>query len=216
MNGGLRGPPFLLSERVFDRIKGLKGTADSMKATPIERKITEMAEPVAESMGLRLVCARITGEGGTQNVQIIAENPATRRLTLEDCTRLSRELSALMDVEDPVKSAYRLEISSPGIDRLLVSPQDFADFSGFEAKIELEFPQDGQKRFRGILRGIEGDLVTIEMPDKGPVQIPYSGMAKARLVLTDELIAASKPKEELPTSLKDESEDNTDTLTDNE
>lgn len=183
-----------------------------MKATPIERKITEMAAPIAESMGLRLVCARITGEGGTHNVQIIAENPETRRLTLKDCTNLSREISAVMDVEDPVKSAYRLEISSPGIDRLLVSPQDFADFAGFEAKIELEFPQDGQKRFRGILRGIEGDLVTIEMPDKGPVQIPYSGMAKARLVLTDELIKASKPKETSPTPL----ENDTDTLTDNE
>lgn len=170
-----------------------------MKASPMERKIADLAAPVAESLGLRLVCVRITGEGGAQNVQVIAENPATRRLPLDDCTKLSRELSALMDVEDPVKSAYRLEISSPGIDRLLISAEDFADFAGFEAKIELEFPQDGQKRFRGILRGIEGDLVKLDMPDKGPVAVPYSGIAKARLVLTDELIKASKPKEELPT-----------------
>ncbi len=174
-----------------------------MKTSPMERKIEELAAPVAESLGLRLVCVRISGEGGAQNVQVIAENPATRRLPLDDCTKLSRELSALMDVEDPVKSAYRLEISSPGIDRLLISPQDFADFAGFEAKIEMEFPQDGQKRFRGILRGIEksdgDDLVKLDMPDKGPVTLPYSGMAKARLILTDELIKASKPKEELPT-----------------
>jgi len=170
-----------------------------MKSTPMESKIAEMATPVAESLGLRLVCVRITGEGGSQNVQVIAENPTTRRLPLEDCTKLSRELSALMDVEDPVKSAYRLEISSPGIDRLLISSEDFADFAGFEAKIELEFPQEGQKRFRGILRGIEGNLVKMDMPDKGPVTVPYDGIAKARLVLTDELIKASKPKDELPT-----------------
>lgn len=167
-----------------------------MKSSPMEQKIADMAAPVAESLGLRLVCVRITGEGGAQNVQVIAENPATRRLPLEDCTKLSRELSALMDVEDPVKSAYRLEISSPGIDRLLISPEDFADFAGFEAKIELEFPQDGQKRFRGILCGIEGDLIKLDMPDKGPVTLPYGSVSKARLVLTDELIKASKPKPE--------------------
>lgn len=171
-----------------------------MKASPMERKIADLAAPVAESLGLRLVCVRISGAEGMQNVQVIAENPATRRLPIEDCTKLSREISALMDVEDPVKAAYRLEVSSPGIDRLLISPEDFADFAGFEAKIELEFPQDGQKRYRGILRGIEGDLVKLDMPDLGPVTVPYSGMAKARLVLTDELIKASKPKaEELPT-----------------
>lgn len=168
-----------------------------MKATPMERKIADLATPVAESLGLRLVCVRITGEGGAQNVQVIAENPTTRRLPLDDCTKLSRELSALMDVEDPVKSAYRLEISSPGIDRLLISQQDFVDFSGFEAKIELEFPQDGQKRFRGILRGIEGEQIALDMPDKGLVTLPYNSVAKARLVLTDALIAASKPKSEV-------------------
>lgn len=178
-----------------------------MKASPMERKIEELAAPVAESLGLRLVCVRISGEGGSQNVQVIAENPVTRRLPLEDCTKLSRELSALMDVEDPVKTAYRLEVSSPGIDRLLISPQDFNDFSGFEAKIELEFPHEGQKRFRGILRGIEGDLVTMQMPDKEePVTLPYSGMSKARLILTDELIKASKPKEELPTTETEDTE----------
>ncbi len=202
MNGGLRGPPFLLSGP--DLRNFLKAVHKSMKATPMERKVADLAAPVAESLGLRLVCVRITGEGGAQNVQVIAENPTTRALPLDDCTKLSRELSALMDVEDPVKSAYRLEISSPGIDRLLVSPEDFADFAGFEAKLELEFPQDGQKRFRGILRGIEGDLVKLDMPDKGPVTVPYSGLAKARLVLTDELIKASRPKNldknlELPT-----------------
>ncbi len=186
-----------------------------MKATPMERKVADLAAPVAESLGLRLVCVRITGEGGAQNVQVIAENPTTRALPLDDCTKLSRELSALMDVEDPVKSAYRLEISSPGIDRLLVSPEDFADFAGFEAKLELEFPQDGQKRFRGILRGIEGDLVKLDMPDKGPVTVPYSGLAKARLVLTEELIKASRPKN-LDKNLQLPTPTDTDETTNNE
>ena len=163
----------------------------------MERKIADLAAPVAESLGLRLVCVRITGEGGGQNVQIIAENPDTRRLPLKDCTALNRELSAIMDVEDPIKSKYRLEVSSPGIDRLLISPQDFTDFAGFEAKIELEFPQDNQKRFRGILRGIDGDVITLDTPDRGTLTVPYSGISKARLILTDALIAASKPKTEL-------------------
>lgn len=180
----------------------------------MERKIADLAAPVAESLGLRLVCVRITGEGGTQNVQVIAENPETRRLPLKDCTALSRELSALMDVEDPVKTKYRLEVSSPGIDRLLVSPQDFIDFAGFEAKIELEFPQDNQKRFRGILRGIDGDIITLDTSDRGTLTVPYSGISKARLILSDALIAASKPKTELPTDDEDTETDTTETPND--
>lgn len=179
-----------------------------MRATPVELKIADIATPVAESLGLRLVCVRITGEGGAQNVQIIAENPLTRRLPLDDCTRLSRELSALLDVEDPVKSAYRLEVSSPGIDRLLISLEDFEIFSGFEAKIELDIPQDGQKRFRGHLRGLDGDLIKLEMPDKGPVTLPYASIAKAKLVLTDELIAATKKWAEAAAPAEDLAADN--------
>ncbi|MFN3827404.1 MAG: ribosome maturation factor RimP [Micavibrio sp.] len=179
-----------------------------MRATPVELKIADIATPVAESLGLRLVCVRITGEGGAQNVQIIAENPLTRRLPLDDCTRLSRELSALLDVEDPVKSAYRLEVSSPGIDRLLISLEDFETFSGFEAKIELDIPQDGQKRFRGHLRGLDGDLIKLEMPDKGPVNLPYASIAKAKLVLTDELIAATKKWAEAAAPAEDLAADN--------
>lgn len=182
-----------------------------MKVSPVERKIADIAAPVAESLGLRLVCVRITGDGGAQNVQIIAENPVTRRLPLEDCTKLSRELSALLDVEDPVKSAYRLEVSSPGIDRLLVSLEDFEVFAGFETKVELDIPQEGQKRFRGHLRGLEGEQIKLETPDKGLVQFPYGNIAKARLILTDELIAATKKWAEIPDDTNDNSTENTQT-----
>ncbi len=166
-----------------------------MKQTPLEKKVTDLIAPVVESTGLRLVCARMTGDSGQAVLQVLAENRATRNLGLEECTKLSREISALLDVEDPIQGPYRLEISSPGIDRLLVSAEDFNDFSGFEAKIEMEKPQEnGQKKFRGLLRGVEEGAVKLETEDQGPVSLPLAGIGKARLVLTDDLIKSTKPK----------------------
>jgi len=149
----------------------------------IERKITELVQPVIEDKGFDLVAVTLQGA----ELQIMAENPETRRLGVDDCAMLSREISTLLEVEDPIEGRYRLEVSSPGIDRPLVKLQDFADFEGFEAKIEISPPLEGQKRFRGFLKGIEEDEIVLQT-DRGPVNLPYASLEKAKLVLTDELI----------------------------
>ncbi|MCF8496699.1 MAG: ribosome maturation factor RimP [Alphaproteobacteria bacterium] len=159
--------------------------------TPLEHKIETIARPVAGDLGLEIICVRIIGEGGSRNVQILAENPATRNLSLDDCAKLSKGLSAILDVEDPIEGAYRLEVSSPGIDRPLIREKDFEDFKGFEAKIETQTPsENGQKRYRGRIKGIDNGVISLET-DTGVEAIPFSGLSKARLVLTDDLIKAT-------------------------
>jgi ribosome maturation factor RimP len=161
-----------------------------MKQTPLEKRLTKLFAPAIEGGGYRLVCVKIIGAEQAQTVQVMAENPATRALGVEDCAKLSRELSALMDVEDPIKGAYRLEISSPGIDRPLVSLQDFADFTGFEVKIEISPPHNGQKRFRGRIKAADDKDRTfaIVTEDQGEVTLPFAAVEKAKLVMTDELL----------------------------
>ncbi len=161
-----------------------------MKASPLESKITDIVRPSVEDMGFRLVWVRVDGS----NVQITAEDPETRRLGVDDCARLSRAISALLDVEDPVEGRYMLEVSSPGIDRMLYCEQDYIDFAGFEAKIELEIPMDGQKRYRGTIREVIDGAVLLESENK-EFRLPVNAVRKAKLVLTDELIAATNTKE---------------------
>lgn len=162
-----------------------------MRLSPLEEKIKKIIEPVITDLGFRLVQLRITGESAASALQVMAEDPATRRLGVDDCAKISRAISAVMDVEDPIKGAYRLEVSSPGIDRILTSEKDFEDFSGFEVKLETLFPADnGQKRFRGVINGLKEGHILLAT-DTGEVEIPYSALAKAKLVLTDELIKAT-------------------------
>lgn len=159
-----------------------------MKQTPLEKKITELALPVAEDLGLEIVAVKIVGEGGSQNVQIMAEDPKTGRILLDDCAKLSKAVSAVMDVEDPINGAYRLEVSSPGIDRPLTRLKDFVTYEGFEAKVESDTPNAiGQKRFRGVIKGVKDEQILIDT-DQGEEEIPFASLVKAKLVLTDELI----------------------------
>ncbi|MCC6598033.1 MAG: ribosome maturation factor RimP, partial [Alphaproteobacteria bacterium] len=133
-----------------------------MKATPLEQRIARIAAPVIEDLGFSLVQVKIRSEGGVQSVQIMAENPATKRLGIDDCTKISKALSAVLDVEDPINGRYMLEMSSPGIDRPLTRIEDFETYSGFEAKLETDVPaENGQKRYRGFLRGIEGESILL-------------------------------------------------------
>ena len=162
-----------------------------MKQTPLEEKLTALFAPAIEDRGLRLVCVRTFGEEGVKTIQVMAENPVTRKLGVDDCAKISREIAALLDVEDIMKDAFRLEVSSPGIDRPLVNLQDFADFSGFEAKVEIDPPLDGRKRFRGRLKGTDNGLIMMET-DEGSVNLPFVAVNKAKLVLTDELIKSTK------------------------
>jgi ribosome maturation factor RimP len=113
-------------------------------------------------------------------------------MTVEDCAQISHSVSVLLDVADPIAGAYMLEISSPGIDRPLVRSEDYDRFCGFEAKIELDRPLDGRKRFRGRLLGTSGSNVRIAT-EMGEAELPLDAVARAKLVLTDDLIAATRP-----------------------
>src|SRR5262249_3670054 len=153
-------------------------------------EIAALAEPVLVDLGFRLVRVVISGRNGT-TVQIMAERP-DGAITVEDCATISRQLSVLLDVSNPLPGAYTLEVSSPGIDRPLVRPGDFQHWCGYEAKIEMREPIDGRKRFRGVLLGLKADAVQIGV-DLGPlgrqeIDLPIAGVAEARLVLTEGLI----------------------------
>jgi ribosome maturation factor RimP len=157
-------------------------------------RVSAVAEPVLNGMGYRLVRVRISGEAGT-TVQIMAERPDGTML-IDDCEAVSRALSPVMDVADPVDRQYRLEISSPGIDRPLVRRSDFERNAGHLVKIEMLALQDGRKRFRGTLLGVEGDRARLRLDEtRGgeatDVLLPIEEMTEARLVLTDALIAES-------------------------
>ena len=156
----------------------------------LEQKISGIIEPVITDLGFALVQVKM-GDG---SLQIMAEDPKTKNLGVEDCKKISKGVSAIMDVEDPISGAYRLEVSSPGIDRPLMSVEDFALYDGFEAKIELKIPSEtGQKRFRGFLAGIAGETITLRT-DQGDVELDFSMIGKAKLVLNDELIKAAGQK----------------------
>ena len=153
-------------------------------------RIAAIVEPALEDRGFRLVRVAISGREG-KTVQVMAERP-DGTMTIEDCEAISREVSALLDVHDPVAGAYRLEVSSPGIDRPLVRASDFEDWAGHEAKIELKEPVEDRKRFRGMLEGFEGGEVRIEV-DLGEggrqvIGLPVGLIAEAKLLLTEDLI----------------------------
>ncbi len=157
--------------------------------------VARIAEPVLEDMGFRLVRVRMAGK----DLQVMAERP-DGSLTIDDCVAISRALSPLLDVEDPIPGSYNLEISSPGVARPLVRPEDFERWAGFEAKIEMETPIEGQKRFRGVLEGFdaESDEVRLFVPadkaggEKGEedvlIGLAFNDIASARLVMSDALL----------------------------
>jgi ribosome maturation factor RimP len=157
-------------------------------------RVSAVAAPVLQGMGYRLVRIKISGEAGC-TVQIMAERP-DGTMQIEDCEEISRALSPVLDVADPIDRAYRLEISSPGIDRPLVRRSDFERYTGHLAKIEMAVAHQGRKRFRGLLAGVEGDAVRLHRDDTradedADVLLVMEDISDARLVLTDELIAES-------------------------
>jgi ribosome maturation factor RimP len=147
-----------------------------------------MIEPMIESMGFELVRVMMTG-GERRVLQIMIERADEGAMVVEDCAAVSRAVSAILDVEDPIKEAYALEVTSPGIDRPLTRRKDFERFFGFEAKVELEQPLNGRRQFRGRLAGVDGDAVWITVVDD-KVALPIDDIRKAKLVLTDELLAS--------------------------
>ncbi|MDQ2082153.1 ribosome maturation factor RimP [Xanthobacteraceae bacterium Astr-EGSB] len=162
--------------------------------TGLAARVAAVAEPVIEACGYRLVRIRVSGELGC-TVQVMAER-SDGSMQIEDCETVSRALSPVLDETDPIERAYRLEVSSPGIDRPLVRLSDFDRHAGHVVKIEMNVPAEGRKRFRGTLLGAEGEAARLRVDDAKPGQnaeplLPISDMAEARLVLTDALIAES-------------------------
>jgi ribosome maturation factor RimP len=157
--------------------------------------LTRLIEPEAEALGFALVRVKMFGGAGDQTLQVMAERPDTRQLTIDDCAELSRRLSDRLDEVDPIENEYRLEVSSPGIDRPLTRLQDFEDWRGQEARITLAEKLDGRKQFKGDLAGVDpaGRVVVITLPDDSEARLPFDGIADAKLVLTDRLIAATQP-----------------------
>ena len=172
-------------------------------------RLTELIEPEAAALGLELVRVKMmpseAGDGG-EALQVMAEDPATGQLIIDQCAALSRRISDMMDAREEagevlIEGAYHLEVSSPGIDRPLTRAKDFADWAGHEAKIAMDKAWDGQRNLRGELKGIAGDQVTIVDRKAGEVTVPQDQIHSAQLVLTDALIAATRP---LDTSGADE------------
>src|SRR5437763_14012248 len=160
---------------------------------PIDtNRIAEIIEPSLDAMGYRLVRVAVLG-AGRMTLQIMAERRDEAAMTVEDCADISRSVSALLDVADPIAGAYRLEVSSPGIDRPLVRAEAYDRFAGVEAKIELSQPVPGRKRLRGRLLGRAGDHVRL-IAETGEVHVPLSAIARAKLVLTDDLLALAQGK----------------------
>jgi ribosome maturation factor RimP len=164
----------------------------------LSARVAAIAEPVIEGLGYRLVRVKVSGADGC-TVQVMAERP-DGSMTVEDCEAVSRALSPVLDVADPIDRAYRLEISSPGLDRPLVRKSDFQRHAGHLARIEMQVPVDGRKRFRGLLAGVEGDAARLHRDDtdsesEREVLLSIEEMSEAKLVLTDELVAEDLRRE---------------------
>lgn len=156
-------------------------------------ELTRLIEPAVEAEGFALVRVAMIGGSDDPTLQVMAERPDTRQLTLGDCERLSRRISQLLDAEDPIDGSYRLEVSSPGIDRPLTRRQDFEDWKGHEAKIAMAEKIGGRRDFRGTLRGLRGDEIRLDVQALGEVRLPLAGLHSAKLLLTDKLIEATAP-----------------------
>ncbi len=162
---------------------------------PVDQRIAAIVEPTIQGMGFELVRLRLMG-GKRMTLQIMAERP-DGTMEVEDCAGLSRQLSVVLDVEDPIEREYTLEVSSPGIDRPLTRLADFDRWEGYEARLETAELVDGRKRFRGVLAGTEGSEVLIEV-EEGTIGLEFDWLSDAKLVLTDELITESLKRSKRP------------------
>jgi ribosome maturation factor RimP len=181
-----------------------------VKETSLEARIARIVEPVANDLGYSLVRVKMTQENGL-TLQIMAEDE-NGRFAITDCEALSKEVSPVLDVEDPIDREYHLEVSSPGIDRPLVRARDFATYVGHEAKIELSDLLDGRRRFRGLIKAVDDETVTVTLPDvpkdtDPDFRLPLRLLAEAKLVMTDKLMNMARiDQEEFPIDEDDDIE----------
>ena len=160
--------------------------------------LERLIEPAVEAEGLVLVRVKMTGGTSDPTLQVMAEQEDTRQLSLDDCARLSRRISEMLDAleaegRDPIDHSYRLEVSSPGIDRPLTRLSDYDDWKGHEARIVLAEKLNGRKVFAGMLGGTEGGTVLVDVAGPGPTGLPFDAIESAKLVMTDKLIQATAP-----------------------
>ncbi|THH34680.1 ribosome maturation factor RimP [Aliishimia ponticola] len=158
---------------------------DLIAKAAIDRRLAEIITPVIEDMGFELVRVRLMS-GNTTTLQVMADKP-DGGIEVDDCAEISTMISATLDVEDPILDTYTLEVSSPGIDRPLTRLKDFEAFEGYDAKLETAELIDGRRRFKGVLAGVEGDEVLINV-NEGTIGLKFDWLSDAKLVLTDELI----------------------------
>lgn len=188
-----------------------------MDKSPLIKKVERIIVPTAEGMGYEIVRVLLVGAAGSKpTLQIMAEKP-DRSMGIEDCSRLSQAVSAVLDVEGVFdEAAYYLEISSPGVDRPLTRLKDFEDFKENEARIEIDEPIEKQKKFKGILKGTQHDDTVVLETEKGLVNIPFSAIHKAKLVLTDKLLkiaqAQQKKQAKAKKSTDEDDNENSDTF----
>ncbi|QBQ49321.1 ribosome maturation factor RimP [Brevundimonas naejangsanensis] len=187
--------------------------------TAEDRALLELIDPVAESLGLAVVRVRLMGGTLRRRLQVMAERQADHDISVEECARLSRAVSEVLDAADPIAGEYLLEVSSPGIDRPLTRLIDFSLFEGYEARLETDRMVEGRKRFKGIVAGTEGENVAIDLDGEDETAlIPFAWLADAKLVLTDELLkrgaalraARGEPEDDgLPEGAPDDNSDST-------
>lgn len=180
-----------------------------IRETGVEARVADIIEPIIEDLGYQLVRIRLSNRDGA-TLQIMAERPSGD-MNVDDCAIISREISPALDVEDPIKSNYNLEISSPGVDRPLVRPNDFIEWAGFEAKIETQMMRDGRKRYRGLIKSADEDGLVLYVKDAegGPrdYDFKYDELDDCKLVMTDDLVSAAlKRSKIMQAELNDEGE----------
>lgn len=179
-----RGPGL---RRFFVNLVSFLGEPHLRATNPVEERVIALIEPTATELGYRIVRVRLSGNR-RKRLQIMAERLSDGEMGIHDCTRLSRALSPVFDLEDPIQGDYDLEMSSPGIDRPLMRIEDFERFKGHQAKLETVAMADNQRRFKGVITGVEGDMIVLET-EQGEAKLKFSTLSDARLVLTDKLIA---------------------------
>ncbi len=160
--------------------------------TDIDARILTLIDPIAVDMGFHIVRVRVMA-GKRPKLQIMAERISDGTMNVDDCAELSRAVSSTLEVEDPISSAYVLEVSSPGLDRPLTSLADFETYTGYLVRLELDRFVEGRKRFRGVLAGVNGDNIEINLDgEEDTAEIPFNWVGDAKLLITDELIAAGQ------------------------
>ncbi len=179
------GPPFfVILIRVLKKVRRLKKGHGRVH---LEQRIEKIIEPAVQDLGFEVVRVQLSGNHNPR-LQIMAEPIVGDNMTIDHCATISRTVSAILDVDDPIQGGYTLEVSSPGLDRPLVKLRDFKRFAGSDVRIETNETVDGRKRFRGRLSGVEGETITIEV-DGEDMSIPYSLVHRAKLLVTNDMLA---------------------------